>query len=139
MAVLFRDRLALAKTELLEAACEDKARMSSIHVRPLHALLRGFIDSVTPQDRVKLSHEILQVAFAPKDLDLLFSTVFPAPGPDNKKKNGNRSWAMVDYRRFVAFFLDVSVERPSRRQRINGFQADDHSLQAHRSWLSETI
>ena len=137
MAVLFRDRLALAKTQLLEAACEDKERMSSIQVRPLQGLLRGFIDSLNAEARVKLSQEIMAVAFAPNDLDLLLGTLFPAPGPDNKKKNGNRAWTMADYRRFVAFFfmwqwkdlLDVDISMDAKLQIIL----------CHPSWLSETI
>ena len=106
MAVLFRDRLAFAKTKLLEAPFDEKDRVSSILVRPLQSILRGFSDDLRLEDKVRLSGEIMEVAFATTDLDLLFATLFPASGPDNKKKNGKqRRGAMADYRAFVAFFL----------------------------------
>ena len=126
MAVLFRDRLALAKTQLLEAACEDKERMSSIHVRPLQGILRGFIDSLTMEAKVNLSEEIMEVAFASKDAELLLATLFPASGPENKKRTGSGGegrWPTIV---------------PSRRKRINGFQAAGHNCEAHPSWLTVT-
>ena len=65
MAVLFRDRLA----KLLEAPSDDKDRVSSMLVRP----------SLRMEDKVRLSGEIMEVAFATTDLDLLFATLLPTP------------------------------------------------------------
>ena len=79
MAVFFRIRLAIAKTMLLETPADEKDRVSSILVRPLQSILRGFIDSLTMEAKVKLSEEIMQVAFATKDVDLLFATLLPTP------------------------------------------------------------
>ena len=83
MAVFFRIRLAMAKTMLLETPADEKDRVSSLLVRPLQNILRQFIDSLTMEAKVKFSEEIIEVAFATKDVDLLFATLFPASGPEN--------------------------------------------------------
>ena len=101
MAVFFRIRLAMAKTMLLETPADEKDRVSSLLVKPLQNMLRQFIDSLTMEAKVNLSEEIMEVAFATKDVELLFATLFPASGPENKKKNGKRRrGTMADYRTF---------------------------------------
>ena len=76
---------------------------------------------------MRLSGEIMEVAFATTGLDLLLAALFPASGPDNKNKNGKqRRGTMADYRAFVAFFLaqqwvdllDVNVSMDAKLQVI---------------------
>ena len=55
-------------------------------VRPLQTtMLRELSPSLRMEDKVRLSGEIMEVALATTDLDLLFATLFPASGPENKK------------------------------------------------------
>ena len=126
MAVFFRIRLAMAKTMLLETPADEKDRVSSLLVRPLQNILRQFIDSLTMEAKVNLSEEIMEVAFASNDAELLLATLFPASGPENKKRTGSGGegrWPTIV---------------PSRRKRINGFQAAGHNCEAHPSWLTVT-
>ena len=78
MAVFFRDRLAFAKAKLLEAPSDDKARVSSMLVRPLQTMLRELSPSLRMEDNVRLSVEIMEVALATTDVDLLFATLLPS-------------------------------------------------------------
>ena len=111
MAVLFRIRLAFAKTMLLETPADEKDRVSSLLVRPLQNILRQFIDSLTMEAKVNLSEEIMEVAFASKDAELLFATLFPASGPENKKKE-REAEARDDGR--LSYLLDANVSMDSK-------------------------
>ena len=110
MAVFFRIRLAMAKTMLLETPADEKDRVSSLLVRPLQNILRQFIDSLTMEAKVNLSEEIMEVAFASKDAELLFATLFPASGPENKKER--EAEARDDGR--LSYLLDANVSMDSK-------------------------
>ena len=86
MAVLFRDRLAYAKAQLAAAPRDDKDRVSSAHVRTLQTLLAEFCDTLTMEQKVRLSAEIMAGAFATKDLDLLLDMLFCQRDRKNKQQ-----------------------------------------------------
>ena len=90
MAQLFRERLAYAKAQLAAAPRDDKDRVSSANVRTLQTLLAEFCDTLTMEQKVRLSAEIMAGAFATKDLDRknkqqgLWPTIVPKISMDTK-------------------------------------------------------